>query len=100
MARDVFAVWKNFQDKDSINYFSECENRHFLGKTFTSIANCAKTCEDNKDCLSFSHNDKSDECRLTASCYELNTTRNDNFNTYVKNNAKLDNYPLTKFNMY
>ena len=23
-------IWKNFQDKDSINYFSEGENRHFL----------------------------------------------------------------------
>jgi hypothetical protein len=77
-----------------------CKNRYILGKTFTSIAGCANNCENNKDCLSFSHNDKNDECRLTASCYDLNSTPNNDFDTYVKKNAKLDDYPLTKFNMF
>ena len=77
-----------------------CVNRNFIGTTFSSIATCAKSCERNSDCLSFSHNNNTDECRLSASCYDLNMVKNDNFDTYIKKNAKIDDYPLTKYNFF
>jgi hypothetical protein len=77
-----------------------CINRNFIGTSFSSIASCAKSCENNKDCLSFSHNDKTDECRLSGSCYDINMVKNNNFDTYIKKNAKIDDYPLTKYNIF
>ena len=77
-----------------------CENRHILGEISTSIGRCAKSCKKNKDCLSFSYNNKKGNCRLSSSCYNLNSKSDENYDTYVKQNIKLDDYPLTKFNVY
>jgi hypothetical protein len=77
-----------------------CENRHILGESSTSIGRCAENCKKNKDCLSFSYDNKKGNCRLSASCYNLNSKTDENYDTYVKQNIKLDDYPLTKFNMY
>jgi hypothetical protein len=77
-----------------------CDNRDILGETSTSIGRCAENCKKNKECLSFSYDRKKGNCRLSASCYDLNSKKNDKYDTYVKKNVKLDDYPLTKFNVY
>lgn len=100
---------------DIIKNYQTIENQKCL-KSFTDILDgkytlpdCAKRCDDNINCLSFSHDKDKNDCRLSTICHNNNqsTIKSFNNNLYIKNKyndeniigdggAYIQNYKLDK----
>jgi len=101
---DSYAIIKGYdviQNKKCLKPFSD-----ILEGKYT-LPDCAKRCDVNENCLSFSHDKDNNDCRLSTICHNNNqsTIQNFNNNLYIKeehndkvgtSGAYIQNYKLDK----
>jgi hypothetical protein len=81
---DYYDIIKNYQEPienlKCLKPFSDILDGKY------NLSDCAKRCDENIDCLSFSHDVNTNDCRLSTICHDKNNTTIKNFsnNLYIK----------------
>ncbi len=95
---DIIDNYDTFENQKCLTTFSDILNGKY------NLADCAKRCDNDLNCLSFSHDKSTNDCRLSTICHNDNNTtfKNYNNNLYIKTDLNLGsgayirNYKLDK----